>query len=93
MNRSKLATFKIFKDRENGQIRRQLGSSEVFPTSAKYFVQENFWTMRHGTEFCFAHPMSGENKLFIYSYKKRSKEHVLASCTTLKMCRTMSAAP
>ncbi len=60
----------LFKDRENGQIRRQFGSSDVFPTSAKYSVQENVWAMRHGTEFCFAHPMSGENKLFIYSYKK-----------------------
>ncbi len=41
MDGTKLPPFIIFKGRENGRIRRQLGSSDVFPTSAKYTVQEN----------------------------------------------------
>ncbi len=70
MNRSKLATFKIFKDRENGQIRRQLGSSDVFPTSAKYYVQENVWTMRHSTEiFLLTRCQEKINCLFIPTKK------------------------
>ncbi len=46
MDGTKLPPFIIFKGRENGRIHRQLGSSNVFPTSAKYTVQENAWSNR-----------------------------------------------
>ncbi len=38
MDGTKLPPFIIFKGRENGRTHRQLGSSDVFPTSAKYTV-------------------------------------------------------
>ncbi len=46
MDGTKLPPFIIFKGRENGRIHRQLGSSIVFPTSAKYTVQEKAWINR-----------------------------------------------